>query len=61
MTAAEQDAMDREMRDMKKRLDKLEAFVEKLARDDVRGPTLRDMPRWPDYETKGMIADPLGR
>lgn len=58
MTLAEQDAMDRELRDMRKRLDKLEAFVEKLARDDVQPIKY---PSWPDYETKGMIADPLGR
>lgn len=35
MTPAEVDALDREMRDMRKRLDKLETLVEKLTRPDV--------------------------
>ena len=57
MTPAEQDQMDRELRDMRKRLDRLEALIERIERRDVNTAPL---PR-PDYETKGMIADPLGR
>lgn len=59
MTPAEADALERELRDMRKRLDRLETLVEKLARRDV-------VPLEPHLNNVNILGarrgiDPLGR